>query len=95
MRELHGIPDDQLEYRTSNRKRVKAPPAPPAIDVTKRRVKRKVKEQVTYLLLSGKQNTDIIQNKTPMLFYWSFLSTLWLIVPVLLSWNDVELHSVI
>ena len=45
MRELHGIPDDQLEYRTSNRKRVKAPPgAPPAIDVTKRRVKRKVKE---------------------------------------------------
>ena len=44
MWELHGIPDDQLEYRTSTRKRVKAPPAPPAIDVTKRRVKRKVKE---------------------------------------------------
>ena len=44
MQELHGIPNDQLEYRTSNWKRVKAPPAPPAIDVTKRRVKRKVKE---------------------------------------------------
>ena len=44
MRDLHGIPEDQLEYHTSGRKRVKAPPPPPAIDVTKRRVKRKIQE---------------------------------------------------
>jgi len=42
MRDLHGIPKDQLEFRASGRKRVKA--MPPLVDITKRRIKRKVKE---------------------------------------------------
>jgi len=44
MREVHCIPEDQLESCKNGRKRVPVPKAPPVIDVTKRRVKRKVQE---------------------------------------------------